>query len=450
MEERVLHLDRAAAGLGGHARCQPHGLGGHGGRRSRRRRSRRTSSSSPTPSARRRPTARRAAFNNDAVQANAGFDFKYGLTRSLIVDAHLAHRLRAGGGRPAADQPDALQPVLPREARLLHRRPGHFRLRRRAGRQQPGGDCAAAVLQPPDWPEPAARPCRSWAACRLTGRAGAFSVGALNIQTDDKPAAGAVATNFSALRLKRNLPPPQQRRHDGDAARARAGSAGGIDASYSVGADATMLFFKSINLTGYYARTSTPDAHRLRPRPAAAIAARFDYNDDRYGARCRAHADRRATSTRGRLRPAHRRPPQLRPAALQPAAAAQQPWSASTPGRPSLDYVTDAPHDGSETREARGRLPARLPVERSVARRVLARVRAAARAVHRSRRAWSFRPAATHSTTSRASYPLGQQRRVSGRLSAWPTARFYGGDQVRGRLPRPLGRRRRASRWNPA
>ena len=40
---------------------------------------------------------------------------------------------------------------------------------------------------------------------RLTGRAGRFSIGALNIQTDDKPSARAVATNFTAVRLKRNI-----------------------------------------------------------------------------------------------------------------------------------------------------------------------------------------------------------------------------------------------------
>ena len=40
---------------------------------------------------------------------------------------------------------------------------------------------------------------------RLTGRAGAYSIGALNIQTEEKPSAGALSTNFSALRVKRNL-----------------------------------------------------------------------------------------------------------------------------------------------------------------------------------------------------------------------------------------------------
>ena len=56
---------------------------------------------------------------------------------------HLAHRLRAGGRRPATGEPHALQPVLSGETRLLHRGAGHLRLRRRAGRQQPRRRAAA-------------------------------------------------------------------------------------------------------------------------------------------------------------------------------------------------------------------------------------------------------------------------------------------------------------------
>ena len=40
---------------------------------------------------------------------------------------------------------------------------------------------------------------------RLTGRTGPYSIGLLNIQTDDDPAARAVSTNFTAMRFKRNL-----------------------------------------------------------------------------------------------------------------------------------------------------------------------------------------------------------------------------------------------------
>ena len=51
---------------------------------------------------------------------------------------HLQHRLRAGGGRRTAGEPDPLQPVLPREARLLPRGPRHLRLRARRRVGRPG------------------------------------------------------------------------------------------------------------------------------------------------------------------------------------------------------------------------------------------------------------------------------------------------------------------------
>ena len=50
----------------------------------------------------------------------------------------------------------------------------------------------------------------------MTGKAGAYSIGALDIQTDAKPSANAVSTNFSVVRIKRDILPAQQRRPHGD------------------------------------------------------------------------------------------------------------------------------------------------------------------------------------------------------------------------------------------
>ena len=49
------------------------------------------------------------------------------------------------------------------------------------------------------------RPCRFLGGGRLTGKIGQLSVGALNIQTDDEPTVGAPATNFTVIRLKRDI-----------------------------------------------------------------------------------------------------------------------------------------------------------------------------------------------------------------------------------------------------
>ena len=70
---------------------------------------------------------------------------------------HLSHRLRAGRRRRPAGQPHALQPVLPREARVLPGGPGHLRVwRRRDGAARRHvtrpGEHARALLQPADRP----------------------------------------------------------------------------------------------------------------------------------------------------------------------------------------------------------------------------------------------------------------------------------------------------------
>ena len=67
---------------------------------------------------------------------------------------HLSHRLRAGRSRSAAGEPDALQPVLSREARLLPRELRHLHLRRRGRRRfSTNGEQPGAVLQPAHRPE---------------------------------------------------------------------------------------------------------------------------------------------------------------------------------------------------------------------------------------------------------------------------------------------------------
>ena len=138
---------------------------------------------------------------------------------------HLAHRLRAGRRGPAADQPDALQPVLPREARLLHRRPGHLRLRRRAGRQQPGRR-AAAVLQPADRAEPG--PGRAGARRRAADRT-RRRVQHRRAQHPDRRRARGRRRRHQLLGAapQAQPAPPQQRRRDGDPARARRSAGAG-------------------------------------------------------------------------------------------------------------------------------------------------------------------------------------------------------------------------------
>ena len=111
---------------------------------------------------------------------------------------------------------------------------------------------------------------------RLTGKAGKYSIGLLNIQTGDSPADGALATNFTVVRLKRDI---LRRSNIGilGTRRSRSVAAGG--ANDVVGLDANFSFFQSLNVLGYYARSRTPgligDDRSSRVR--------LDYSSDRYG-----------------------------------------------------------------------------------------------------------------------------------------------------------------------
>ena len=111
---------------------------------------------------------------------------------------------------------------------------------------------------------------------RLTGKVGAFDVGALAIRTDDDTATSADDTAFSVLRIKRDL---LRRSSIGAIVTHRTRSLDGVGSNAAYGADASFSFFDDLNLLGYYARTRTTG----RAGPDASYQARLDYGGDRYG-----------------------------------------------------------------------------------------------------------------------------------------------------------------------
>ncbi|MBK5256553.1 MAG: carbohydrate binding family 9 domain-containing protein, partial [Vicinamibacteria bacterium] len=111
---------------------------------------------------------------------------------------------------------------------------------------------------------------------RVNGKAGAFDIGLLNIQTGEKESAGAAPTNFSAVRIKRDI---FRRSSIGVIATERLETSGGDHSNFAAGADAVLRFTDETTLTGYYARTKTEG----RSEDEASYRGRFDYVADRYG-----------------------------------------------------------------------------------------------------------------------------------------------------------------------
>ena len=111
---------------------------------------------------------------------------------------------------------------------------------------------------------------------RLTGKVGPFDVGTLNIQTEDEPISRTESTNFTVVRVKRDI---LRRSSVGAILTNRSVSTVGPGSSQAYGADATFSFYDNVSLLTYLARTETPglDGEDL------SYQGQFIYNGDRYG-----------------------------------------------------------------------------------------------------------------------------------------------------------------------
>jgi hypothetical protein len=113
---------------------------------------------------------------------------------------------------------------------------------------------------------------------RLTGRAGRYSIGAINIQSDDD-ASGALATNFTVARVKRDL---FGRSSIGAIVTNRSVSAAGSGRNLAYGLDGSFIFFKNLQINTYWARTESDRPLGLHGNDTS-YRAQVDYNGDRYG-----------------------------------------------------------------------------------------------------------------------------------------------------------------------
>ena len=111
---------------------------------------------------------------------------------------------------------------------------------------------------------------------RVTGKTGAFDVGALNIQTDEEAISGAVPTNFTVVRLKRDI---LRRSSVGGIFTNRSVSLTGDGSNQAYGVDATFSFYDNVSLLGYFARTETPGLEA----EDTSYQGQFTYAGDRYG-----------------------------------------------------------------------------------------------------------------------------------------------------------------------
>ena len=111
---------------------------------------------------------------------------------------------------------------------------------------------------------------------RLTGRVGSYSVGLLNIESGEDVSAKAVATNFSVVRVKRDI---LKRSSIGVIATNRSPDSANLGSNQAAGVDANFGFYENVSVGGYYAGTKSEG----RDGDTSSYRGQFDYNADRYG-----------------------------------------------------------------------------------------------------------------------------------------------------------------------
>jgi len=111
---------------------------------------------------------------------------------------------------------------------------------------------------------------------RVTGKAGPYSIGLLDIRTGDAAAAGVQPTNFGVVRIKRDI---LRRSAVGVLYTARSISSFGAGSSRVFGVDGVFSFYQNLNINTYLARTDTPEGLGR----GTSYRAQLDYNADRYG-----------------------------------------------------------------------------------------------------------------------------------------------------------------------
>ena len=254
---------------------------------------------------------------------------------------------------------------------------------------------------------------------RVTGKAGKFTFGALNVQTGDDDTARIESANFTVVRAKRDI---LRRSSIGGMFTHRTATPGRVGSNDGFGVDAALSFYQNVRFDAYLAGTRSEgrDGDNLSYRGF------FDYNGDKYGVQAERlvvepnflpeigfvrRTDMRRNFAMARFSPRPRSIANLRRLTTQA----------------SLNYLTNN-QNRLDTREAVARVEAEFTnsdlfsVSFTDNYERLARPFAIAANVTLPVGSYDF-------YTTRVGYIGGQQRRLSGEV-VLETGRFYNGDRT--------------------
>ena len=212
---------------------------------------------------------------SNALAGDLGFDAKYGLTRGLTAD----FTVNTDFAQVEADDEQVnltrFSLFFPEKREFFLEGQGVFNF---GGRQNriwgPGGDTPILFhSRRIGIGENGQEPIR--AGGRVTGRAGKYTLGLLNMQTGASEV-GSPGTNFSVIRVRRDV---FRRSTIGIMGTHRSVALDHVGSNQVYGADASFAFFQNLNIDTYYALSRSPD----RSGDDASYRASVQNRGDRYG-----------------------------------------------------------------------------------------------------------------------------------------------------------------------
>jgi hypothetical protein len=261
------------------------------------------------------------------------------------------------------------------------------------------------------------------AGARVTGKTGAFTVGALQIRTGEtEKVAAARTTDFSVLRLRRDI---LSRSNLGMIFTRRSRSLAGPGSSELYGADLNLALLQDLNAAAYYAQVRPPGASSSAA-DRSSYRAQVEYAADRYGLVAEhLFVGPRFDPELGFLRrEAFRR--SYGEARFSPRTARSRhfrKWSLES----SIDYISD-PRGRLETREAQGAMRVDMQSGDQASLEYTRYLDSPAREF-RIAPAVVIPPGTYRYQDLKGTYQLGPQRRVTGVLTLGHGS-FYGGTRT--------------------
>jgi hypothetical protein len=221
-------------------------------------------------------------FRNDA-DADAGFDVKYSLTNSLVAD----FTYRTDFAQVEEDQQQVnltrFSLFFPEKREFFLEGQGLFSF----GGEQRGGGLTPVVFYSRRIGLEGGREVPILGGGRVAGRVGKFAIGALNIQTDDIDQTLIPDTNFSVLRVRRDV---LRRSNVGVILTHRAPGEGLSNTAF--GGDGNFWFGNDLTVTGFYTQSRTErDERSLALFAPSTVEQRssyrgeIEYAPDLYGVR---------------------------------------------------------------------------------------------------------------------------------------------------------------------